>query len=242
MNKNSPPKISILMYHQVGDFDLKIKNHRATYCHYKRFAAQMAWLKRWDYNVISLDEAATAIAENKSLPKHSVVLTFDDGYENFYEYAWPILQKHNFPSTVYIVSSLLGKTANWLAKDKHPTPPLMNIDRIRQLNKETIVNFGSHSANHNRLAELPLKEAETEILQSKTSLESMLDQPVQDLCYPYGSYNEDVINISRAAGYKTAVTCQRSKADKNSDLLALPRKAISLGDDLAGFWWKVHMK
>lgn len=230
------------MYHQVGDFDLNIKNHRATYCHYQRFAAQMAWLKRWKYNVISLDEACRALRDKTPLPSHSVVLTFDDGYENFYEYAWPVLKKHQLPSTVYIVSSLVGKTAYWLGDDGHPTPPLMDADRLRQLNKEPLISFGSHGVSHRRLADLSSGEATGEIQHSKAQLEALLDQPVDHLCYPYGSISPEVIATSRTAGYTTAVTCKRDKADSSNDLLALPRKAISLGDNLAGFWWKVHMK
>jgi peptidoglycan/xylan/chitin deacetylase (PgdA/CDA1 family) len=80
------PSVSILMYHQVGEFPAP-KSHRAGFCHVRRFRSQMRYLKRFGYAVISLPEALAGIFQGATLAPRSVVLTFDDGYQNFHDYA-----------------------------------------------------------------------------------------------------------------------------------------------------------
>ncbi|MEZ5582014.1 MAG: polysaccharide deacetylase family protein [Candidatus Competibacteraceae bacterium] len=96
---NAPP-LSILMYHQVGEFRSP-KTHRAGFCHSRQFRAQMAYLKRFGYRVISLRQALDGLFYGAELPERAVVLTFDDGYENFHQNAFPVLQKYNFPAISY---------------------------------------------------------------------------------------------------------------------------------------------
>jgi peptidoglycan/xylan/chitin deacetylase (PgdA/CDA1 family) len=232
--------ISILMYHQVGDFPA-MERHRSTYCHYRRFAAQMAYLHRFGYHVISLDEALRALRGETAMPARAVVLTFDDGYENFYEYAFPVLRRYGFPSTVYLIAGLIGRNSEWFAADGRDTPPLMNAERIRQLAGEG-VTFGSHGVSHVKLAQVEPDTARTEIERSKRELEALLGREVRHFCYPYGSYNAAVVELARSARYASAVTCDRAAARPQHDPLALPRKAISYGDNLIGYAWKLHVK
>ncbi len=233
-------RISILMYHQVGDFT-RMDSHRATYCHYNRFASQMAYLRRFGYNVISLDAAVRALRGAEPIPPRAVVLTFDDGYENFYQYAYPELKRHGYPAIVYLVSGLLGHDAEWFAKEGRDCPPLLGIERVRELMRAGI-DFGAHSVSHVKLAEIGREQAIEEIRRSKHDLSALLDREVVHFCYPYGSYDRDIVEATRAAGYTTGVTCDRAAATGDDDLLRLPRKAISFGDSLAGYFWKLHMK
>ena len=233
-------RISILMYHQVGDF-APMEAHRSTYCHYKRFAAQMAYLHRFRYSVISLDQAVAGLKGERTIPPRAVVLTFDDGYENFYEYAFPVLRRYGFPAMVYLISGMLGRESEWFAADGRDTPPLMSAERVRQLREEGI-DFGSHGVSHVKLAQVNRARMADEVQRSKRDLEEVLDEPVQHFCYPYGSHDREVVEAARVAGYTSAVTCERAAARPGDDLLALPRKAISYGDNLAGYFWKLHMK
>ena len=123
-------KISILMYHQVGDFS-RPAAHRANYCHVRRFKAQMAWLHRFGYRVIGLAEAMRCLRGEQPMPRHGVVLTFDDGFQNFYDYAFPVLKRYGFPSTVFLVADLLGEKSEWLAAEKREVP-LMDLETIRE--------------------------------------------------------------------------------------------------------------
>lgn len=232
--------ISILMYHQVGDF-APMKAHRSTYCHYRRFAAQMAYLHRLRYNVLSMEQALACLRGERPVPPRAVVLTFDDGYENFYQYAWPVLQRYGFPAMVYLIAGLIGRPSAWFARDGRDTPALMSAERIRQLRREG-VDFGAHGVNHLKLAEVDAACMREEIFQSKVLLEDLLGEEVAHFCYPYGSHNLAAVETVAEAGYRSATTCQRGAATAEFDPLALPRKAISYGDNLLGYFWKLQMK
>lgn len=234
------PPVSILMYHQVAPFPRRPKAHRAVYCDVGRFAWQMGWLKHAGYHVISLDEAWQGLFAGKPLPPRAVVLTFDDGYENFAEHAWPILRKHGFPATVFLVSSLIGAKADWL-DDMGERPALMSKDTIRRLHAEG-VTFGSHAVTHVRLSQQTPDEQRRQIAGSKAGLEDLLGAAVRHFCYPYGDYDTHCRDLVAEAGYRTGLTCIRGAANTANNAYEIPRKAISHGDNLLGFWWKLHMK
>ncbi|AWI76801.1 polysaccharide deacetylase [Parazoarcus communis] len=234
------PQINILMYHQVGDF-APMKAHQSTYCNHRRFAAQMAWLSRFGYTVLSMDQVLACLRGDTPTPPRAVALTFDDGYENFYEYAFPVLQRYGFPAMVYLIADLLGQPSSWFAADGRDTPPLMSAARILQLRKAGI-DFGSHSATHQKLAKCEDQRIMEEVTRSKAKLEDLLGEPVRHFCYPYGSHDLRAVNAVAAAGYLTATTCARAPATPTDDPLTLPRKAISHGDNLLGFLWRLHVK
>ena len=233
-------RINILMYHQIGDF-APMRTHRATYCDHRRFAVQMAYLARFSYRVLSMDEVLACVHGEMPVPPRAVALTFDDGYENFYEYAFPELERHGFPAMVYLISGMLGKSAGWFAADGRDTPPLLSAARIRDLRRAG-VDFGSHSVSHRKLARVGPAIIRDEVVRSKIALEDLLGEEVRHFCYPYGSHDLRTMAAVAEAGYLTATTCMRAPAGPADDPLALPRKAISHGDNLLGFMWRLHMK
>ena len=228
------------MYHQVGDFP-SMKTHRATYCHYKRFAAQMAFLSRMAYNVIPLRLALDGLEGRSVLPERAVVLTFDDGYENFYHYAAPVLRKYNFPATVFLIAGMIGGKATWLAQDGHEPAALMNIEMIRELQGANI-DFSSHGNTHVRLTRIEKSRARDEITGSRHALQDLLGHEVTSFCYPYGDFNQAIVEMTAEAGYTAGLTCIRGAATSEDNLLVLPRKAVSYGDNLIGFIWKLKFK
>jgi len=232
--------IQILMYHQVGAFP-PMRSHRATYCDHRRFATQMRWLKLGGYTVLNMHDAMQCLRGQRPVPRRAVVLTFDDAYENFYDYALPHLQSHGFPAVVYAISGMLGRSAQWLAQDGHHPAPLMSAARLRELPSYGI-EIGSHAASHVRLAGLPPALLRNEVTDSKRMLEDVLGRPVAHFCYPYGSHDLAAVLAVADAGYLTAVTCERATTTIADDLLTLPRKAVAWGDTLAGVWWKMHAK
>ncbi|HDZ23716.1 MAG TPA: polysaccharide deacetylase family protein [Desulfobacteraceae bacterium] len=234
------PKISILMYHQVGIFP-RPDEHRAIYCHIRRFKAQMAYLHLFGYKVLSLRTALDGLFGNGELPHHGVVLTFDDGYQNFSNYALPILKRYNFPATVFLVADLIGRNAKWLEEDGRYGAPLMDKKTVLELRRHN-VTFGSHSLTHPFLTLIDRERQKQEIGGSKSALEDLLGEGVKYFCYPSGDYNEAVVDLVKDAGYEAALTCDRGAATPLDNPLALPRKAISFGDSLIGYFWKLHMK
>jgi peptidoglycan/xylan/chitin deacetylase (PgdA/CDA1 family) len=235
--RSESPAISVLMYHQVGLF-CRPKAHRASFCHIRRFRLQMAYLKVAGYRVVSLGEAFRALFCGIELPGRSVVLTFDDGCDNFREFALPVLREHGYPSTMFLVANMLGRTTEWMT-DMPFQSRLMSGEVIREIGDVGDVTFGSHSMNHVRLAECDLKTAKAEVFESKDRLENLLGREVPDFCYPYGSYNEAVRNLVEEAGYKTGLTCNRGGAACSPNAYEITRKAISHGDSLVGYAWKL---
>lgn len=233
------PPLSILMYHQIGRYP-RPDAHRALFCHIDRFKAQLRYFKVMGFDVLSMAEARRHLFDGVPLQRKSVVITVDDGYDDFREHAWPALKAHGFPATVYLVSSLIGKHADWL-KDRPELPRLMDAASIRQLRREGC-GFGSHAMTHPRLSTLGAEQQRAEIVGSKHALEDLLGERVDDFCYPYGDYTQRSRDMVQAAGYLTATTCIRGAANFSDNPFELTRKAISYGDNLLGFAWKLHAK
>ncbi|MEY4764600.1 MAG: hypothetical protein RI907_1273 [Pseudomonadota bacterium] len=231
--------MSILMYHQIGPYP-RPDAHRALYCHIDRFRDQLRYFKWAGFKVLSLAEAYRCLFEGAPMPERSVVITIDDGFDDFRAHAWPVLQEFGMPATVFLVSSLLGKTAAWHPKG-HVQSPLMSAATVRQLHQEGAL-FGSHAASHPRLSQLTRAQQRAEIFDSKAALEDLLGAAVPDFCYPYGDYDEGVRDLVQEAGYKTGLTCIRGAANFSHNPFELTRKAISYGDNLIGLAWKLHFK
>jgi peptidoglycan/xylan/chitin deacetylase (PgdA/CDA1 family) len=200
----------------------------------------MAFLHRVGYKVISLAEAYAGLFEGKTLPPRAVVLTFDDGCVNFSEYAWPVLKKFGFPVSMFLVAGMLGKTNSWM-EGAAGRVPLLDADRIRDLRLEG-VSFGSHTLNHVNLTRCAPETARREIWESRARLEDLLGEPVLDFCYPFGAHNQNIAAMVADAGYRLGLTCLRASANHARSAFELPRKAISYGDTLPGFLWKIYMK
>ena len=229
------------MYHQVGEF-APMKVHRANYCDHRRFAAQMAFLKRFGYQVLNLDQVLACLRGEYPIPSRAVALTFDDAYLSFLTHALPVLQGHGFPATVYAISGWVGRRAEWLAKDPgRPIPELMSSVQLREIGALGIT-VGSHTVNHPKLADVSTERQHRELADSKAALEDLLGEEVVHLCYPYGSFDLNTVRAAANCGYVSATTCLRGPAEPGDHALALPRKAISFGDNLIGYFWKLAIK
>ncbi len=235
----SNPPISVLMYHQVGRF-AEPKAHRACFCEVDSFRRQMRLLKLLGYDVISLRSAVEALWGGQPLRRRSVVLSFDDGYCNFHEHAFPILQEFGYPAIVFAVSGLLGQPARWLS-DGGEGSALMPTAMLREL-RQGGVEIGSHTESHPRLSKLAPEQARREIAGSKAALEDALGESVDFFAYPYGDYDAGVRDAVARAGYQAAVTCSRGAANTAPGPFEIPRKAVSWGDNLAGVFWKLAFK
>jgi peptidoglycan/xylan/chitin deacetylase (PgdA/CDA1 family) len=231
--------LTILMYHQVGP--MVDPPNRSTYCNRQRFESQMRWLRRFRYNVLTMDHAVRALAGHEPIPKRAVVLTFDDGYQDFYDHALPILERFGLPAIVYAVSGRLGASPAWRSENAVPFPNLLTIEQLRDVSHRGIT-VGAHTITHPRLTQAPPQARWAEVRESKTQLEAIIDGPVEHFCYPYGDYDADVMTVVEEAGFRSGVTTVRGRAHQAEDLFELPRKGISSRDDLSNFAVNLHFK
>ena len=218
-------KIPILSYHSVSNescpLSLKIN----------QFDNQLKYLKKNGFQSVFIDEI------NKSKNK-KIIITFDDGYKDLISNSLPILKKYNFKATCFVVSNLIGETNSWDENDK-------NITKKKLMNKMDIalwvkngMKIGSHSKNHKNLTNLSYEIMLNEIKESKLYLENLIDSSVDSFCYPYGSFNEKIINEVKK-NYKFAFTTKRSRYDQSiHNKYVLPR--IDMGKKMSNF--KMYLK
>jgi peptidoglycan/xylan/chitin deacetylase (PgdA/CDA1 family) len=182
---------------------------------------QMRWLARAGFTAIGLDQLADAREQGAPLPRRPVVLTFDDGFADSARYAPPVLQRHGFTATFYLVAGLVGRPGEWLQPEVGFRLPLMGWATARALQADGF-HFGSHTVTHRRLARLAAGEARAELVRSRELLEDGLARRVEHLAYPFGSHDERVLGLAAGAGYRTACTTLEAHS-RGEALLALPR-------------------
>ena len=145
-------------------------------------------------------------------------ITFDDGFENFISVALPELQRRNIPSTVFIILDALG--------NEFGTPALlekvMSTDQLRRIPQD-LVTLGSHTLTHPFLPSLGREEAVKELLESRLQLEKILNRGVTLFSFPFGGFTDELIRLSRQAGYTRVFTTLPHLAFTNTEEFAFGR-------------------
>lgn len=159
----------------------------------EQFLRQMESLKEKNYTPINLDELSQIFAKKISGPEKPIVLTFDDGYVDFYINVYPLLRKFNFKATEFIPTNFVGKS-NYLT-----------WEMIEEMQKSGLVSFQSHTANHAYLPYLTYFSALKELTDSKSALENHLGTKVNYVAYPFGASNLTIQNAANQAGYLGAL-------------------------------------
>ena len=168
--------------------------------------AQLRYLREHRYSAIGVDEVGNP--QVGRLPRRQIAITFDDGYLDFGEVAFPLLQKYGFTATVFCVSGCLGSTNIWDA-GRTPQAELMTASALRELARQGIT-IGAHGRSHRALSQLSPTEARAEIEESKTALEEILGLPVRSFAYPYGRSTSAHWDMVRDAGYLAACGISQS--------------------------------
>ena len=169
-----------------------------------------------------------------SLPEHAAIITFDDGYEESAAYAVPLMTRHGFTATFYLVASLPGQPSRWLLPELGCEFPLFDWNVARGLEKAGF-HCEAHSLSHPHLAEVSAATCREELARSRRILEEQLGHAVQHLSYPYGSYNDTVRQLAEEAGYISACSTRKGLSGVEDDILALHRVSIHGYDSLVDF-------
>ena len=202
----------ILMYHAVADV---AADPNMLCVPPERFAAQMAWMERRGLRGVGVGALIEAMRADRS--RGLVGITFDDGYASVLDAALPVLQRHGFGATVFVISDRLGGRNDW---DEGTDWPLLSAAGVRELASAGI-EIGSHSASHVRLSGLAPGQLAGQVAQSRADLVELLGAEVAGFAYPYGDMDAAARQAVHDAGYSYA--CAVETPAHALGYLALPR-------------------
>ena len=222
---------SILMYHAFGSSTEPASRFVIPGV---RFARQMAWLKWMRYRVISLEEYLHCRRKHLLPPRRAVVITIDDGYEDNWTVAYPILHRYRFPATVFVVSQQMGGPYYSHIDSELNGRSMLSWLQVKELTRGGIA-IGAHTRTHPDLTQIPPQQAQVEIAGSKRDLEQELEIPIHVFSYPFGEYNEQVETQAEKAGFLGSCTVRSGLNIPITPLHGLRRVEIWGTDSLVDF-------
>ena len=212
--------VPIIMYHHVDD---RAQVSKLSVCP-ESFKRQMLFLKRHRYNVVKLEDLPDLI-EKRKIPKKTIAITFDDGYENNYTSAYPVLKELGLPATIFIIPALIGRNG------------YLTWDQVIEMSESGVISIGSHTMRHAYLPDLAEQKLDIEISDSKRAIESHIRKEITSFSYPVGAFNKYIKDKIMKAGYTIAVATNPGKDYPRHDLFAMKRVRISrTSDNLTTFW------
>lgn len=192
----------ILLYHQICEVPEELDPLRLAVSP-ALFAAEMQFLKKAGYQCLSLERIAAMVARKETVPENAFAITFDDGYQDNFDTAYPLLMQHEFTATIFLVPSRAGMNTKWKGLGDDQSFPLMGWDAVRSLSAAGI-DFGSHTQNHAMLTELTEQQVSQELINSKAAIEEELGKPVTMFAFPYEKAEPALQTAVEAAGYAGA--------------------------------------
>jgi peptidoglycan/xylan/chitin deacetylase (PgdA/CDA1 family) len=217
-------RLPILMYHYIRtppSTRLDLLGYRLSVAP-EVFREQMDWLAVHGYHPVNFNQVRAYFAGVEPLPSKPVVITLDDGYDDLYTAAYPILKAYGFTAVAYIVSSFVDQR------------PYVTRAQVVEMDRGGI-QIASHTVHHPNLAGMSYGSAMNELVQSKQWLEKLVGHPVLDFAYPSGRFTPQTMLAVQAAGYDTAVTEQVSITHSLDDRYRWTRVRVGGGESLYDF-------
>lgn len=216
-------QLPILTYHRVGP----LRGDHVPTVSLETFEWQLRFLSRHRFRVLSLDAVIGMLDRGQPVPRHSVAITFDDGYEEVHRIAWPLLKAFGFPAAVFVTPNEVG------------LPGFATWEQVMEMSRDGIV-IGSHTMNHVYLPLVAEDRLEEEISESKRLIERHVGEAVRYLSYPLGGFSPLIQAKARRAGYLAAFTTNRASSRERLDVLAIRRVKVTERDhNLLSFWAKL---
>jgi peptidoglycan/xylan/chitin deacetylase (PgdA/CDA1 family)/2-polyprenyl-3-methyl-5-hydroxy-6-metoxy-1,4-benzoquinol methylase len=220
-------RIPVLAYHRVADDGPPaLARYRVSA---EAFGTQMSWLRQNGYHAIVADELGWFLRRQHPFVGRPVVITFDDGYQDFADAAWPMLRRHDMRAEIFVVTDLVGGHAEWDRRFGEPAP-LMGAKTIAALAGQG-ARFGSHLASHRGADGLSTRELAEELLRSQRCLLRWTGLPPCALAAPFGLTDERLRLLAAQCGYRVGFSTQSAAATLADDPMHLPR--IEVRGDMA---------
>ena len=225
----------ILMYHMVSEPKTAAEVKYA--CPPKQFEQHLQMLLNEGFKPVSIDAVENYYTHQTRLPDKAFLISLDDGFEDNYSNAFPILQRYNIPAVIYLATGLLGKTNQWMNVPTFSVRNMLSWTQIQDMAKQGI-DFGSHTVTHPKLTELDDDSVSKELIQSKQLIEAQLGAECRHFAYPYGLMTEKTRELVRQAGFKTACSTRSGFNNAERDPFMLHRIEV-YGNDST---WKLKQK
>lgn len=224
---------AVLMYHAFGEAerDRYVLDRR-------RFARQMRLLRLLRYRVLDFGELARALRDGVPLPARTAVITIDDGYRDNLELAAPILRRHGYPATLFVVSGRVGGRNDWDAEGAVAGRPLLDREQLLRL-RELGVELGAHTRSHPSLPDLDDGAVAEEVGGSREELARLLGEAPACFAFPFGRFDERSRAAVAAAGFEGCCTVEAGFAYPGTDPLLVPRIEVEGSDGTLRFLAKL---
>jgi len=188
-------RVPILLYHYVEYVkDEKDTIRKSLNIEPHILDAQIKTLKEAGYQFLTIVDLVNALEDKIKVSSKNVILTFDDGYKDFYTDVFPIVKKNGVKAVIFIVPAFLDKPNN------------LSTLELKEIDKSGLIEIGAHTMNHIYLKGQSRERVQYEVSESKKYLEKLLGHRVVSFAYPYGAFDNQTINIVKNAGFKSAVS------------------------------------
>jgi peptidoglycan/xylan/chitin deacetylase (PgdA/CDA1 family) len=224
MTAAAPLRVPVLMYHEVADTTATPSQLAVSP---DVFAEQLAHLRDAGFNTVTAGELAAILAGGPGeLPERPVVLTFDDGYGDFYSQGLPLIKQNDFTATVFV-------TTGWVGKEGE-AKRMLNWRELAEAEQGGI-EIGAHTVKHPKLDQLPEKLVREELYASKSLLEDNLGLEVPGLAYPFGYSSAKVRAVARELGYVYGYSVGNALTTSTAAKFTLPRLTVRRSTSLDEF-------
>jgi peptidoglycan/xylan/chitin deacetylase (PgdA/CDA1 family) len=196
------------------------------------FDDHLGYLTDNDYHPITLSALGEAQRTGRPLPEKPVVLTFDDGFADFYTIVAPRLAAVGFSATLYVATGFIESTSLWLGSSGEGGRPMLTWPQVREV-AELGIEIGSHTHSHPELDRCSVDDVIHEIRRSRRDLEHQLDQAVTTFAYPFGYWSSKVRDVVADEGFTTAVQVGELTSRQQDDSLSIPRLSVDYGTTAA---------
>lgn len=231
MTVASSPRVPVLMYHELADV---ASSSSPLAVAPDVFADQVAYLRAAGFNPLTAGELAAFLADGTGkLPERPVVLTFDDGYQDFHTYGLPVIRQNGFTATLFMTTGGIGEES--LGKFMLNWQELTEIDQAG-------VEIGAHTVTHPKLDILPEQDLREELSISKDQLEQRLGRAVPGLAYPFGYSNQTVRQVARELGYAYAYSVDNAMTTSAASRYTFPRLTVQRATTMDEFAAMVNGK
>ena len=224
-------QVPILMYHSISaSASLQFKRWTVTP---HNFRSQLMMIRSMGFTPMTISDYVLS-QNRRNVPSKPILITFDDGFEDFYFEATPILQDLDMPATVYVTTGYVGKTSLWLKSEGEGGRKMMSAKQIVELNEGNI-EIGAHTVTHPQLDVLIDAIAKREIIGSRVWLESVLGERVRSFAYPHGYHSKRIRQLVIESGFTSACGVKHAMSHTQDDRFSMARIIVEHGTTIREF-------